>query len=601
MKEKQKESVSQTSLSSSVFHLSSDAVGVQGARLVASEQANKLLNSQTGMTYQRAQSATVKGTVIGNGQMNAASFFGHNNVRPESAHNPPGFLESFNGIETGNTRGKFGHFLDSYLENTGRGLLAFLTSAFVHHFQAGYDRLADILTRFLKSGSLADASWNGRTLRDIARIFPFSHQDSESHGLTPSEPKYTTPYLVPQVSSSGARLSGGEAVELKDKSLKLKEKQKESVSQTSLSSSVFHLSSDAVGVQGARLSGVSDTEVRDERVEIRGIEENTNQSKPAQTANREPVTAKARMTDLNFTRFIQGINPKTGDTISVSLKPGEPSILSFERLNDHQVLVYVGKALFGIVDTKERIKDSTAQISVADLIGMWRSFNENFNKILSPELQRKPIEAYLYLDGYKDLPESLQESLTKSELMSLVARIANYQAVHLVGDMDITDKALQIIQSQRSLKKKETLFVTGSLMKYPDASQVHMLTKGYFLGHQEELRSGPNRLFVTLEDINYNEHDRTMDVIAFNPVLSLLDLVGAMDKLSTDDSGFSLAYDFFKSLTGFKITKDEFKGYLKGDPNLIQKFALPPALKAIDINLALRVWSMVVRMTAQAA
>ena len=80
-----------------------------------------------------------------------------------------------------------------------------------------------------------------------------------------------------------------------------------------------------------------------------------------------------------------------------------------------------------------------------------------------------------------------------------------------------------------------------------------------------------------------------------------MEMVGAMDSLSKDGNTFTFAYEYFKKITGYDLTRDEFLGLLQGDSDLVRRFSLPSAIRAVDINLAIRVGVIVAGMAAQAA
>ncbi len=301
--------------------------------------------------------------------------------------------------------------------------------------------------------------------------------------------------------------------------------------------------------------------------------------------------------------FLVGIRPKPGRSMAVSPKAGEPSILTFkEGKNSNLIDVYVGGEYFKTIDATRKIKNEISHISVAEMIQVLREVDQKYNRELASELQSVPIEAYIYLDSYKDLPEDLQRSMITTELVSLVTRSANYKAIHFVGSDEMVRKTRDVfIPGVRALKAREGLFVEGAKALFPkEANQIHLLTKRDLLNNPD-IRKDPKNRFITLQDIKYDKEKRTVDIIAFNPVASLFELVGAINNLSKNDSAFDQAYDLFKEITGFDLTKEDFIGFLEGRPDLVERFALPPAIRAIDVNLALKVWAMAARMASQAA
>ena len=110
------------------------------------------------------------------------------------------------------------------------------------------------------------------------------------------------------------------------------------------------------------------------------------------------------------------------DFLAVSLDHEKPSILSFKRVNDNKVQIFIGGKYYKTVDTKEPIKEGVAQLAVSDLTQALKEADTRYNSPLTQELQGIPMEFYLYLDSYKGLPESLQRDLITKELISLVGR-----------------------------------------------------------------------------------------------------------------------------------------------------------------------------------
>lgn len=304
--------------------------------------------------------------------------------------------------------------------------------------------------------------------------------------------------------------------------------------------------------------------------------------------------------------FVIGIGAEPGQAIAVSLVPDEPSILRFKQGKDRNLVeVYVGDQHLRTVKTAQPIKESVAEISLSDMMDVWRDFNSKYSRSLAPGLQGIPVEVYIHLDSYKNLPvepnSDLQESIITSMLSSIAASSANYQKIHLVGDRKLIEKAQGIIKSIGAWKSKETLFVEGDSADFPGVNQIHILTKDYFVQNEERLRQNPQNRFITMDNIEYNQANRTVDIVAFNPVILLVEMIGAMKDLSTQDSSFQMAYDYFRELTGFDLTQGEFSGLLQGDLDLVKRFALPPAIRAVDFSLAVRVWAIGARMAAQAA
>ncbi len=289
--------------------------------------------------------------------------------------------------------------------------------------------------------------------------------------------------------------------------------------------------------------------------------------------------------------------------IAVSFDPNAPpSILRFSlsKEGSKKVDIYIGGTFLKTVRAVELNKsEKKAVITQSDLVQSLKEYDSKYNKALPLSFQTTPLEAWVHLDSYKNLPtkESRQFVLT-AELSNLVSRHVNYSAIHLVGSEEVQKEASLVISK---LRHKENLFIFDSKVRYPDINQVHILTKNYFLDNKEALLKFHNPRFVTMDDILYDSHKRTLDLVLFNPVFSLVERVGVMAVLSKEDPMFQEAYEFFKELTGFDITEDEFLGFIQGNPSLIKKFALPPALRAIPYEAAIRAMALGARMALQAA
>lgn len=290
-----------------------------------------------------------------------------------------------------------------------------------------------------------------------------------------------------------------------------------------------------------------------------------------------------------------------GRAIAVDLDGQRPSILAFRRGRSPRTLdVFVGGKFFKTVSQASASSGSRADVAYADAVQLLRELNRRYDRRPSAPLAAKPAEAYVHLDGYHALPEGVRAALVASQLSAVASR-GGYRAVHLVGSDATVREALAIVDATAALARKKDVFRSGEEPLFPDAPQIHFVAKSEMIARGAILRADRRRRFIAMDDVRYDEARRTVDVAAFNPVVSLAGFVGAMEELSKDDRGFKEAYEFFREITGFEIREDEFLGLLAGDEALVRRFALPPALKAVDVELALRVWSASARMAAQAA
>jgi len=311
--------------------------------------------------------------------------------------------------------------------------------------------------------------------------------------------------------------------------------------------------------------------------------------------------------DAELRRLVGEVKPSSGQRMAVSFDPNNPTILRFEKgKGDHEVKVYVGGEYFGTYDTKERViqeEPGEVQLSILDLTQILRDFNESerYNVALTEGLAEEPLELYLHLDGYSHLTDDLQKDLLTIKLNLLLARNANYTVIHLIGDEALANLALRIVEGDSDLRDRMSLFTKATAAEDDEARQIHLLTKSDYLAHKAELTRLKDHRFITLDDLAME--DGKMDVIAFNPVFSLLEMVGVIDKLEVGNTQFDAAYRFFRDFTGFEdATPEEFIDYLLlTSQEVVERFAIPPAIRAIDINKAMRVIAMGARMAAQAA
>ncbi len=281
------------------------------------------------------------------------------------------------------------------------------------------------------------------------------------------------------------------------------------------------------------------------------------------------------------------------------------AILSFRKKFPGQVQVYVGNRPFRIVKSrsgKTRGAQAAELISYQDLINTLKAFDRRFNQPLPKELAEKPIEAYLHLDSFKGLSIQDQAEAVKTLIYSIAARKTKYLEIHLVGEDRLVKLAQAVIASSSRLREKP--FTVGDQIQHQEASQVHLLSQDYLKINRIALlgqatAKGVKARFVKIQDL---VHDNNMeDIVLPNPLLSLMDRVGAIENLSVEDAVFNQVYEWFKNLTGFALSKEEFLGLILGDEALINLYAVPPTLRAVDLAEAMNAHAHFRRLSEQAA
>ncbi len=363
-------------------------------------------------------------------------------------------------------------------------------------------------------------------------------------------------------------------------------------------------------VVGARLAAAQSLE----RMHLMPESETLEQS-GQKNISRDPVrklikSRGARLIGLGsgsagFDELVLAVNSQEGRLMALETPGGGTAILSFKKKNRGQVQVYVGGRPFRIVKSrsvKTRGGQAAELISYQDLINTLKAFDRRFNQSLSKELPGKPMEAYLHLDSFKGLSIQDQAEAVKTLIYSIAARKTKYLEIHLVGEDRLVKLAQAVIASSSRLREKP--FTVGDQIQHQEASQVHLLSQDYLKINRIALlgqatAKGVKARFVKIQDL---VHDNNMeDIVLPNPLLSLMDRVGAIENLSVEDAVFNQVYEWFKNLTGFALSKEEFLGLILGDEALINLYAVPPTLRAVDLAEAMNAHAHFRRLSEQAA
>jgi hypothetical protein len=315
----------------------------------------------------------------------------------------------------------------------------------------------------------------------------------------------------------------------------------------------------------------------------------------------------ARLTVELDPEFVAGIRPMAGVEIAVELGGEEPAIVSFgEGDAAGTITVFINGEKWKEIPTRERTRENKAVIKQSDLM---LALDEAEAKIGTPAdgTTARAVEAYLYLSSYlggkneAPLTEEAQHAVLADLLGSVMSRKGEYKAVHLIGGTP-AQRAMAdgIIAASKGRPVALGFFIKSRKMLYADAPQVHLAAGSYFL-KRPQLRRIAKRRFVATAGPDFDRTANTMNLIAFNPVFSLIEMIGAIDELSFGDPGFGAAYEFFKRLTGHDLTAEEFMAFLKGDPAAVTKYSVPPILRGVDTALVLRSALLRSRMTQRSA
>ena len=287
---------------------------------------------------------------------------------------------------------------------------------------------------------------------------------------------------------------------------------------------------------------------------------------------------------------------------------GAIQVLRFQRVEKGEINVFVGDDLLIQVNTKETLVAENGravearEMSQQDLINILNAYNQKYGKPLAKEIQSEPIELYVHLDeDIQALPDGMQRSVIQTLIGTILqrSRTANYRAIHFTGLLG--EMAYKISQEMGGQRKE--LFIEDLPVRFPEARQQHLLSEKE---HLKLIASGQkiqNHRYISMKNIEYNKNAEhpTVDLVTFQPAFSFLDAVAAMKNLSKEDPNFNEAHRIYEEFTGIKLSADEFLGFLQGVPEMVQKFSLPPALRAIDVNLAMHVAGIQARMALQAA
>lgn len=296
-------------------------------------------------------------------------------------------------------------------------------------------------------------------------------------------------------------------------------------------------------------------------------------------------------------------------SLALSLDGRRPSVVSF-RKSGPAVYVDVDGSPVLTLRAGTPAREETDEDLASGVLALKRAA-ERFESAATSDARPEPFEYYLHVDDLAALPVDDRPRALSIEVRALAARQERYTRIHLVardGSLLPTIEAAAAREGGR--------FTTDPSAPSPGVVSIHAIHKSYFRDEADReafFRSYPGARILAREDLAAG--DGRCNVFAPGPALALADKVALVSaSAGLDDARFREAYVFFRQLLledardpadrarkAAEITPETFAGFLAGRLEVIRRYPLPPALRAVDFGRALRLIALTARMAAQAA